>query len=117
MINRNNLIIIAILVIVNLVAFFWGGYYTLLPFFYIAGFIGISIISFWVGNSLETKDLIVLAVSATVLSFFDEYAHTSVGSLSYFDQSVPSPLTVLGWSIFMIAVIGITKLIANVKFL
>ena len=113
MINKKNLLIITVLVLVNLAAFLWGKYHTLMPIFYVAGFIGISIISFWVGNTLETKDLITLAISATVLSLVDEYAHTSVGTLTYFDQAAPSPLTVFGWSVFMISVVGVTKLIAN----
>lgn len=117
MINKKNLLVIAILVVVNLVAFVWGEYHTLMPLFYIAGFTGITIISFWAGNKFETKDLIVLAMSATVLSFVDEYAHVSAGTLTYFDQAVPSPLTVFGWSVFMISLIGITKLLMNIGWL
>jgi len=114
MINKKNVVVIAVLVCINFAAFFWGGYYTLMPIFYLAGFIGISVISFVLGNKLETKDLIVLAVSATLLSFVDEYAHTSVGNLTYFDQAIPSPLTVFGWSLFMISIVCITKLIVNI---
>ena len=113
MINKTNVLIIAILVLLNLVAFLWGEYHTLMPIFYIIGFIGISIISFWLGNKLATKDLFALAVSATLLSFVDEYAHTSVGTLAYFDQAIPSPLTVFGWSVFMIFLVGITSLIVK----
>ena len=113
MINKKNFLIIAILVLFNLVAFLWGEYHTLMPIFYIAGFIGISIISFWLGDKLETKDLFALAVSATLLSFVDEYAHTSVGTIAYFDQAIPSPLTVFGWSVFMISLVGITRLIVK----
>lgn len=117
MINKKNLLVITVLVLINLVAFLWGEYYTLMPIFYIAGFIGISIISFWVGNKLETMDLIVLALSATLLSFVDEYAHASVGTLTYYDQAVPSPLTVFGWSVFMISILGVTKFIATNRLL
>lgn len=113
MINKTNVLIITILVLLNFIAFLLGEYHTLMPIFYIAGFIGISIISFWLGNKLESTDLFALAVSATLLSFVDEYAHTSVGTLAYFDQATPSPLTVFGWSIFMIFIIGITKLIVK----
>lgn len=115
MINKKNFLIIAILILFNLVAFLWGEYHTLMPIFYIAGFIGISIISFWLGNKLETKDLFTLVVSATLLSFVDEYAHTSVGTLAYFDQAIPSPLTVFGWSVFMISLVGITRLIVKIR--
>ena len=115
MINKKNFLLIAILVLINLVVFLWGEYHTLMPILYIIGFIGISIISFWFGNKLETKDLIVLVISATLLSFIDEYAHTSVGNLSYFDQVVPSPLTVFGWSIFMIFLVGTTRLIVEIR--
>lgn len=113
MINKKNLLVITVLVLINLGAFLWGEYHTIMPVFYIAGFIGISIISFWVGNQLKTKSLIVLAILATILSFVDEYAHTLGGTLTYFDQAVPSPLTVFGWSIFMISLVGVTKLIVG----
>lgn len=115
MTNKKNLLIITVLVLINLVAFLWGGYHTIMPIFYIAGFVGFSVISFWVGNKLETKNLIALATSATLLSFVDEYAHTSVGTLTYFDQAVPSLLTVFGWSVFMISLVGITKLILSIR--
>ncbi len=113
MISKINFLILAILVLLNFVAFLWGEYHTLMPIFYIAGFIGISIFSFWVGNKLETKDLFALALSSTLVSFVDEYAHTSVGSIVYFDQAIPSPLTVFGWSVFMISIIGITRLLVK----
>ena len=112
LINKNNFVIF-ILILINLVAFFWGEYHTLFPILYLSGFLGISIISFWFGNNLKTKDLLILAISATLLSFVDEYAHTSVGTLTYFDQAIPSPLTVFGWSIFMIFLVGITMLLVK----
>jgi UDP-2,3-diacylglucosamine pyrophosphatase LpxH len=114
-INGKNLLLIAVLVVLNAVAFLWGQYYILVPVIYISGFIGMTIISFWFGNQLETKDLIFLAVSSTVLAFFDEYAHCSAGTLSYFDGGVPSLLTVFGWIIFMISILAITKLITKIQ--
>ena len=113
MINAKNLLIIAVLVVLNAVAFLWGQYQTLMPIIYIAGFVGMTIISLWFGNQLQTKDLLVLAVASTLLAFFDEYAHCSAGTLSYFDGGVPSLLTVFGWSIFMISILAIAKVITK----
>lgn len=110
LINKNNFII-SILILINIVAFLIGEYHTLLPFLYIIGFLGISIINFWLSNKLETKDLLVLAFIATLVSLIDEYTHTSVGTLTYYDQATPSLITVFGWSLFMIFLVGITKLI------
>lgn len=87
------------------------------PIFYVAGFIAICIISAWTSNGWQTKDLAALALSATIISFADEYAHTSIGTLTYFDRAVPSPLTVLGWSLFMIFLVGASKFIANFQWL
>jgi hypothetical protein len=86
-----------------------------MPIFHVVGFLGISIISAWMSLSLKTKDLLVLVASATLLSIIDEYAHTSVGTLSYFDQFVPSPLTVFGWSVFMIFLVGAARFIVNFR--
>jgi UDP-2,3-diacylglucosamine pyrophosphatase LpxH len=112
-INAKNLLIIAVLVVLNAVAFLWGQYHTLMPVIYIVGFVGITIISFWFGNQLETKDILVLAMASTVIAFFDEYAHCSAGTLSYFDGGVPSLLTVFGWSIFMISILAIAKVLTK----
>jgi hypothetical protein len=114
LINKNNFLIF-ILILINIIAFLAGEYHTLTPVLYIIGFFGISIINFWLSNKLETKDLFILAVSATIVSLADEYAHTSVGTLSYYDKAIPSPLTIFGWSLFMIFIVGISRLIIKTQ--
>ena len=101
----------------NALAFIWGGYYTLTPIFFATGFIAIAVISAWASIEWQTKDLIVIAVSALFLSFIDEYAHTSIGTIAYFDEATPSLLTVFGWSIFMTFLVATTKSIANIPWL
>lgn len=107
--------VILVLILANIFAIFWGKYYTLTPILFYAGLAVICAISAWVSIEWQTKNLIVIAVSATLVSFIDEYAHTSVGTLTYFDGYVPSLLTVFGWSIFMIFLVGVTRFIFNVR--
>jgi UDP-2,3-diacylglucosamine pyrophosphatase LpxH len=109
--------VILVLILANVFAIFWGKYYTLTPILFYAGLAAICAISAWVSIEWQTKNLVVIAVSATLLSFIDEYAHTSVGTLAYFDGYVPSLLTVFGWSIFMIFLVGATKFISNIRWL
>jgi UDP-2,3-diacylglucosamine pyrophosphatase LpxH len=117
LINSKNLFLILALVAANIIAFFWGGYHTLTPIFYVGGFLAICVISAWASNRWQSKDLAVLALSATLLSFVDEYAHTSIGTLTYFDRAVPSLLTVFGWSVFMIFLVAASRFIANIRWL
>ncbi len=115
--NPKNLIVILVIVLANALAFIGGGYYSLTPVIFIAGFTAICAISAWASLSWKTNDLVVLAVAATLLALVDEYAHTSVGTLTYFDKAVPSPLTVFGWSVFMIFLVGANKAILKVNWL
>ena len=117
MINIKNLLVILVLITANIIAFFWGGYQTLTPILYIGGFAVICIIDAWMSNGWHTKDLATLVLAATLLSFLDEYAHTSIGTLTYFDHIAPSPLTVFGWSVFMIFLVGASRLIVNMSWL
>lgn len=114
LINTQNVVIVFILILANVLAFFLGGYYTLTPIFYLIGFVGIMVISAWVGIKMSSKNLIFIIVTATLIALIDEYAHTSVGTLSYFDQAVPSPLTVFGWSIFMLFLVAATKVLMKI---
>lgn len=116
-IEAKNLVIILVLILANVFAIFWGKYYVLNPILFYVGLGTICVISAWMSLEWQTKNLVVLAVSATLLSFMDEYAHTSVGTLAYFDGGVPSLLTVFGWSIFMVFLVGATKFVANVPWL
>jgi UDP-2,3-diacylglucosamine pyrophosphatase LpxH len=113
-INLKNVVIISIIILANILAFFLGGYHTLTPVFYIVGFLGTLVISAWVGIKMSTKNLFCLGVATTLIALIDEYAHTSVGTLSYFDQAVPSPLTVFGWSVFMIFLVAAAKVLIKI---
>ena len=115
--NAKNLCVILILALANVLAFIWGGYYALTPIFFIIGFAAICIIGAYASISWQTKHLIALAVSAILVSFIDEYAHTSVGTLTYFDHAVPSLLTVFGWSVFMIFLVAATVFAGNIHWL
>jgi hypothetical protein len=58
---------------------------------------------------METRSLVTLTVVTMVISTVDEYAHTSSGTFSYFDGMNPSPLTVFGWSIFVLGIVTIAQ--------
>ena len=113
-INLKNVVIIAVIILANILAFFLGGYHTLTPVFYLVGFVGTMVISAWVGIKMNTKNLLCIGVAATLIALIDEYAHTSVGTLAYFDQAVPSPLTVFGWSVFMIFLVAAAKVLMKI---
>jgi UDP-2,3-diacylglucosamine pyrophosphatase LpxH len=113
-INLKNVVIVSVIILANIVAFFLGGYHTLTPVFYLVGFLGTLVISAWVGIKMSTKNLLFLVVVATLIALIDEYAHTSVGTLAYFDQAVPSPLTVFGWSVFMIFLVATAKVLMKI---
>ena len=114
LINTKNVAIVSILILANFLAFLLGGYFTLTPIFYLIGFVGTMVISAWVGIKMSTKNLLFIIVTSTLLAIIDEYAHTSVGTLSYFDQAVPSPLTVFGWSIFMVFLVAAAKVLMKI---
>ncbi len=46
-----------------------------------------------------------------MLAYIDEYVHTSSGAFRYFDGNIPSPLTVFGWSLLVLGIISISKII------
>jgi UDP-2,3-diacylglucosamine pyrophosphatase LpxH len=113
-ISNKNVLMILILVAVNVLAFILGGYYALMPILFVIGFTVICIADVYVSISWRTKNLAVLVVSAIVVSFVDEFAHTSAGTLTYYDHAIPSLLTVFGWSIFMIFLAATAKFTTNI---
>ena len=114
-INAKNLAVISVVVLANFAYFFIGRYYTLLPFLFVVGLVGTSIVSAWAAIGMETRSLVSLVAMATLVAFIDEYAHTSAGTLTYFDGAVPSPLTVLGWSLFMILLVTVAKFMMKMR--
>jgi hypothetical protein len=115
--NLRNVAVIFTLLLANLASFFYGGYHIRLPIFFLFGLIIASIICAWTTLKSKTRDLVFFAVIAMIASAIDEYAHTSVGTLTYLDNAVPSLLTVFGWSIFMIGIVNVSKLAMNLRFL
>ena len=114
-VNIRNLFIISVVVLANFISFFIGGYHTLLPFFFLVGLIGTSVFGAWVANGVGTMDLVIFIVIATIVAAIDEFAHTSVGTLTYFDNGVPSLLTVFGWSLFMMLLVTLTKFLMRFR--
>lgn len=113
--NIKNLVIICVMVSANFIFFFLGGYHTLFPIIFIIGLVGASVLSGWTSLHMKTKDLLVFMVIATIIATIDEYAHTSVGTLTYFDHAVPSPLTVFGWGLFMLLILTISRRIMQIQ--
>ena len=114
-INTKNLAVISVFVLANFVFFFLGGYHTLLPILFLVGLVGTSVVSAWAAVGIGTKDLVSLVAMTTLVAAVDEYAHTSAGTLTYFDRAVPSPLTVFGWSLFMILLVTVTKSMMRIR--
>lgn len=63
---------------------------------------------------METPSLVVFLIISTAVAAIDEYAHTSAGTLTYFDHGVPSLLTVFGWGIFMLVMLSVSRLIMKI---
>lgn len=114
-INMKNLFVISVVVLANFISFFIGGYHTLLPTFFLVGLIGTSVIGAWVANGIGTMDLVIFIIIATIVAAIDEYAHTSVGTLTYFDNGVPSLLTVFGWSLFIMLLVTLSKFLMRFR--
>jgi hypothetical protein len=106
-----NALIVSALIAANVIAFLWGGYHTLTPILYVAGLALASATYIWTAMRMETRDLAVLTVTSIALAFIDEYAHTTSEAFTYFDRMMPSPLTVLGWGLFIPAILTIAQLL------
>jgi hypothetical protein len=106
-----NALIVSALIAANVIAFLWGGYHTLTPILYVAGLALASATYIWAAMRMETRDLAVLTVTSIALAFIDEYAHTTSEAFTYFDRMMPSPLTVLGWGLFIPAILTIAQLL------
>jgi len=114
-INSASMAMISVVILANFASFWLGGYYALTPIFFLIGLVGTSVIDAWVSIGMRTKNLLSLIAVATSVAAIDEYAHTSVGTLTYFDNAVPSPLTVSGWSLFTILLLTVTKTTMRVR--
>lgn len=116
-VNTKNMAMISVVILANFASLLLGGYYALTPVFFLIGLVCTSVIGAWISIGMRTKDLLSLIAVATFVAAIDEYAHTSVGTLTYFDNAVPSALTVSGWSLFTILLLTVTKIIMRVRLL
>lgn len=107
--NLKNLLIVFVLISATLIAFFLGGYHTLVPFLFLGGLAFASAVCIWAALRMKTRDLLVLTLVTIAMATIDEYAHTSAKTFTYFDYGVPSPLTVFGWGLFIIVILMVAK--------
>jgi hypothetical protein len=110
-VKSENLLVVLALISATIVSFFRGGYHTLRPIMFVSGLAVVSVICLWASFRMETRDLFILSAVTIATAFVDEYAHTSSGAFSYFDGMKPSPLTVFGWSLLVLGILTIARLI------
>lgn len=103
--KTTNLVIVYLLIVSIVTAFFFGGYHTLQPTLFLIGLAGVAIISTWRTREMDSKNLALIIILALIIAFIDEFAHTSSGLYTYFDHGIPSPLTVFGWGLFIIVIV------------
>jgi hypothetical protein len=89
-----------------------GGYLSLRPYVFILGLVATVVVSLWASQGLATGDLLVLFLVTLVTALLDEWVHTSAGVFSYYDQLKPSPLTVFGWSLFILSIVALAKVVS-----
>lgn len=113
-VNTKNVLIVYLLFATTLVAFFWGGYHDLRPTLFLAGLFASSVVSVWGSMMRGPRSLIVLMGVTLVTGLVDEYAHTRAGAFAYFDGLEPSPLTVFGWSLFVLNILTVARFIEKI---
>jgi hypothetical protein len=82
-----------------------------MPVMFLLGLFFASAVYLWSSLYMETRKLVTLTIVSILISLFDEFAHTSSGTFSYFDGMTPSPLTVFGWGILALSIIAIAQFI------
>jgi hypothetical protein len=113
-VNGKNIVIFLILVMAMGISFLIGGYPALTPLYFIAGLIVAVLVGIVAAAKTDTKFLVLFLVFAILVAAMDEYAHTAAGTLVYYDQGIPSLLTVLGWGIIMLGILFIAYLVTRV---
>ena len=106
-----SVLIVYILFAATLGAFFWSGYHSLKPTLFLVGLFLSSVVCIWGSMAFEPMSLIVLMSVTLLTAVIDEYAHTSAGAFTYFDGLRPSPLTVFGWSLFILGILTVAKML------
>ena len=107
--SLKNVFVIYILFASTFVSFFWGGYYVLNPTLFLVGLFVSSVVCIWASMQMRFASLLVMMLVTLATAAVDEYAHTSAGIFTYFDGGLPSPLTVLGWGLFILGMLTIAK--------
>ncbi len=113
-VDLRNVIIALVLICATVAAFFAGRYYTLKPVLFLTGLAAASAATIWVALRTKTRSFLVLAGATLLLAIGDEYAHTSAGIFTYFDGGVPSPLTVFGWSLFVMLILTVGTFLVKI---
>ena len=106
-----SVLIVYILFAATLGAFFWGGYHSLKPTLFLVGLFLSSVVCIWGSMAFKPVNLAVLISVTLLTAVIDEYAHTSAGVFTYFDGLRPSPLTVFGWSLFILGILTIATML------
>ncbi|UCH57183.1 MAG: hypothetical protein JSV18_07580, partial [Candidatus Bathyarchaeota archaeon] len=109
-----NVVIVYLLFAAAFASFFYGGYHTLKPTFFLVGFFISSVVCVWASMTMRFTSLLVLLTVALGTAAIDEYIHTSTGTFTYFDLGLPSPLTVFGWGLFILGILTIAKIINQI---
>lgn len=106
-----SVLIVYILFAATYGAFFWGEYHSLKPTLFLAGLFLSSIVCIWGSMDYKPMNLAVLMSATLLIAVIDEYAHTSAGVFTYFDGLRPSPLTVFGWSLFILGILTVAMML------
>lgn len=109
--NIKSVLTVYLLFAATLSSFFWSGYHYLKPTLFLLGLFTASFICIWGSMMLKPKNMFVLMSLTLLIASADEYVHTSAGAFSYYDGLKPSPLTVFGWSIFILWILTMSKLL------
>jgi len=103
-----SLVVVLVLTLATVAAFFLGGYYALVPIRFLAGLFCVSAACLCAGSRMRTRKLVTLTVTTIAIATIDEYLHVSTGVYAYFDGGVPSQISVFGWSLLMILILVIS---------
>jgi len=106
-----NLFVIGWLVTAMAVVLLIYGYISLVPILFICGIALAAVMAGWIAYKIDTKALVIFVILSLVIGYFDEYAHTSSGILTYYDLQTPSFLTVIGWPLFILMIIAFAELV------
>jgi len=101
-----SFIIVLVLVSATITSLFLGGYYALLPVWFLAGLFCVSAASLWATLRIETRRLLTLTATTLAMATLDEYLHVSTEIYTYFDKGVPSPVSVFGTGLLMIFILA-----------